>query len=56
MLFLRFNEGAIVKFTLIGSKVIKVHPDEVEIRQQKRVYRDKRLDSLSSADYSEIIK
>lgn len=46
-MYLRFNEGAIVKFTVIGSatpvnivgKVLKVHPDEVELLPQLGVYR-----------------
>lgn len=45
---LRFNEGAIIKFTLYGcsiptkivGKVVKVLPDEVELYSQLRVYRN----------------
>ena len=46
---LRFNEGAIVELTLLGNrrtskitgKVEKVYPDEVEIRLQRRIIRER---------------
>lgn len=56
-MFLRFNEGAIVRLELLEpinysiiGKIIKVLPDEVELCPQLLVYRGESLDTTCTAN------